>query len=87
MRIRPAVKSGESHARLKEYRGFRHVVRNVNTYNFDPAKMRKLVIGLLVMFQLVRAEILGYVFELSDREKRELVENFHRFNRLKHSRK
>ena len=27
----------------------------------------------------------GYVFELSDKEKRELVENFHRFNRLKHS--
>ncbi len=27
----------------------------------------------------------GYVFELSDREKRELVESFHRFNRLKHS--
>ncbi|MBC8431512.1 MAG: ORF6N domain-containing protein [Desulfobacterales bacterium] len=27
----------------------------------------------------------GYVFELSDKEKKELVENFHRFNRLKHS--
>ena len=27
----------------------------------------------------------GYVFELSDKEKSELVENFHRFNRLKHS--
>ena len=27
----------------------------------------------------------GYVFELSDNEKGELVENFHRFNRLKHS--
>ncbi|MDD5206962.1 MAG: hypothetical protein PHS17_16175 [Desulfobacterales bacterium] len=58
--IRPAVISGESHARLNEYRGFRHVVRNVYTYNFDPAKMRTLVIGLPVMFQLVRAEILGF---------------------------
>ena len=27
----------------------------------------------------------GYVFELSKMEKNELVENFHRFNRLKHS--
>ncbi|MCD4695266.1 MAG: ORF6N domain-containing protein [Bacteroidales bacterium] len=27
----------------------------------------------------------GYVFELSKEEKNELVENFHRFNRLKHS--
>ena len=27
----------------------------------------------------------GYVVELSKAEKNELVENFHRFNRLKHS--
>jgi ORF6N domain. len=27
----------------------------------------------------------GYVVELSKSEKRELVENFHRFNKLKHS--
>jgi hypothetical protein len=27
----------------------------------------------------------GYVVELSKPEKRELVENFHRFNKLKHS--
>ncbi len=27
----------------------------------------------------------GYVIELSKAEKNELVENFHRFNRLKHS--
>ena len=27
----------------------------------------------------------GYVFELSKPEKKELVENFHRFNKLKHS--
>ena len=27
----------------------------------------------------------GYVFEVSKKEKGELVENFHRFNRLKHS--
>ena len=27
----------------------------------------------------------GYVVELSKEEKNELVENFHRFNRLKHS--
>ena len=27
----------------------------------------------------------GYVFELNNSEKQELVENFHRFNSLKHS--
>ena len=27
----------------------------------------------------------GYVFELAKPEKKELVENFHRFNKLKHS--
>ena len=27
----------------------------------------------------------GYIFEISEKEKMELVENFHRFNKLKHS--
>src|SRR5687768_12608354 len=42
-RIRPAVISELVGKRLNEYRGFRHVVRNVYTYRFDPAKVEKLV--------------------------------------------
>ena len=40
-RIRPAVISELVGKRLNEYRGFRHVVRNVYTYRFDPAKVQK----------------------------------------------
>jgi hypothetical protein len=40
--IRPAVVSMTTCQRLDEYRGFRHVVRNVYTYQFDPVKVEKL---------------------------------------------
>jgi len=39
--IRPAVISTETGTRLDEYRRFRHVVRNVYTHRFDPAKLGK----------------------------------------------
>lgn len=35
-RIRPAVISQETRFCLEEYRGFRHVVRNVYTFNMNP---------------------------------------------------
>lgn len=41
--IRPAVISTELKEKLEEYRGFRHVVRNVYTYHLDPAKVKPLV--------------------------------------------
>ncbi len=41
--VRPAVISEESYLKLDIYRGFRHVVRNVYTINFDPLKVTKLV--------------------------------------------
>ena len=41
--VRPAVLSFEARDRLDRYRGFRHVVRNVYTFNLDPEQ-----IGLLV---------------------------------------
>jgi hypothetical protein len=41
--IRPAVLSEESFAQLEDYRGFRHIVRNVYTYKFDPEKVKTLV--------------------------------------------
>ena len=36
--VRPAVISGSVRFGLEEYRGFRHIVRNVYTYNFDSDK-------------------------------------------------
>ena len=41
--LRPAVISDATRRALGEYRGFRHVVRNVYTFRFDPAKMQRLV--------------------------------------------
>jgi hypothetical protein len=41
--IRPAVISEYSFEQLDDYRGFRHIVRNVYTYKFDPEKVNKLV--------------------------------------------
>jgi len=41
--IRPAVLSENSFKQLDDYRGFRHIVRNVYTYRFDPEKVKKLV--------------------------------------------
>ena len=41
--VRPAVISERSYTLLDEYRDFRHVVRNVYTFKFDPAKMEGLV--------------------------------------------
>lgn len=58
--IRPAVISESSCAKLNEYRGFRHIVRNVYTYNFDPVKIRKLVMALPDLFDQVRAELMAF---------------------------
>jgi len=58
--VRPAVISESSYLRLNEYRGFRHVVRNVYTVNFDPQKIRKLVVEAPEMFNKVREELLAF---------------------------
>ena len=58
--VRPAVISELSRRRLGEYRGFRHVVRNVYTVNFSPAKMQKLVEEAPGLFSQVRAELVAF---------------------------
>jgi len=54
---RPAVISELVCQKLDVYRGFRHVVRNVYTFRFDPEKVRTLVDGLPELFVQIRAEI------------------------------
>jgi hypothetical protein len=66
--IRPAVISQQTLKRLDEYRGFRHVVRNVYTYNFDEEKLEKLVMGASDAFTQVRAEILAFADFLDAQE-------------------
>lgn len=58
--IRPAVISTEVGAKPDEYRGFRHVVRNVYAYKFDPDKLEKLVRSVPDLFVQLEAELLAF---------------------------
>jgi hypothetical protein len=58
---RPAVISKETGARLDEYRGFRHVARNVYAYKFDPDKLKKLVLSAPGLFSQLEAELLAFI--------------------------
>jgi hypothetical protein len=58
--IRPAVISKETGAKLNDYRGFRHVVRNVYAYKFDPNKLEKLVRSVPDLFTQLEAELLAF---------------------------
>ena len=58
--LRPAVISQSTYSHLDDYRGFRHVMRNVYTYNFETAKLQKLVIDLPATLAQARAELLAF---------------------------
>ncbi|MFL7867815.1 MAG: hypothetical protein AB8I58_03250 [Anaerolineales bacterium] len=58
--LRPAVISEEVGKRMNEYRGFRHVVRNVYTYRFDPIKIENLVKSAPDLFAQLKAELLAF---------------------------
>lgn len=58
--IRPAVISDTVLDELDEYRGFRHIVRNVYTFKFDPAKIEKLIVMAPKVFDHVRAELSAF---------------------------
>ena len=49
--IRPAVISEAICSRLNDYRGFRHIVRNVYTFKFDPEKVKNCQLRLQNYFQ------------------------------------
>jgi hypothetical protein len=66
--LRPAVISESVSQRLDEYRGFRHVVRNVYTYRFDSAKVEKLVHSAPELFNQLRAEISAFAAFLENQE-------------------
>jgi HepT-like protein len=59
-KIRPPVISSSTCSRLNEYKGFRHVVRNVYTFKFDPIKIQRLVDELPGMVSQVRAELIAF---------------------------
>jgi hypothetical protein len=56
-RVRPRVLSTETVQALSEYLGFRHVVRNIYTFQFDPERIERLVVELAPTFSQVRTEL------------------------------
>ena len=58
--VRPAVISKEICWQLDEYRGFRHIERNVYTYHFDPDRIEKLVVATPGLFISVKQELLAF---------------------------
>ncbi len=58
--VRPPVLSLETRDRLDQYRGFRHVVRNVYTFNFDAGQIKVLVEQLPSTMEQVSRELLSF---------------------------
>ena len=58
--IRPAVISSEVKENLEEYRGFRHVVRNVYTYYLNPEKIKPLVDKVQDVFRKSEKELSAF---------------------------
>jgi hypothetical protein len=59
-KTRPPVLSTDSIQRLNEYLRFRHIVRNVYTFSFDPERIGRLVKELEMLFAQVRDELLTF---------------------------
>lgn len=55
--VRPPVITKATCKMLDEYRGFRHVVRNVYTYNLSEDRLRDLVAGLESGYAQVKREL------------------------------
>ena len=55
--LRPVVLSQESVNVLSEYLAFRHVVRNVYAFQFDPVRVERLVNGLPSVMSKVKADL------------------------------
>lgn len=56
-RVRPPVIKKQIFELLNEYRGFRHIVRNLYTYNISARKLAPLVEDLQTTYNLVKRDI------------------------------
>lgn len=59
-KVRPPVLTSDSIEQLDEYLRFRHVVRNVYTFSFDPERISRLVKELKPSFDHIRQELLTF---------------------------
>lgn len=58
--VRPAVIADETRTALTEYLEFRHVVRNVYTFNLRPERVMELVGRLRATFDLAQRDLLKF---------------------------
>ena len=58
--IRPPVITSETRRCLEDYRGFRHVVRNVYTFNLRPGRLEELIGGLGGCFRSVVEDLTSF---------------------------
>jgi len=66
--VRPAVISAELRTELEEYRGFRHIVRNVYTYQLNPEKLERLITMLRETLSRTERELLAFAKFLESAE-------------------
>jgi hypothetical protein len=59
--FRPAVIGGETRYCLDEYRGFRHIVRNVYTFNFKTSRLEELASDVRTCYQLVEKDLNSFI--------------------------
>lgn len=59
-KLRPAILSADTCKYLDEYRGFRHIVRNVYSSNLSSSRIEPLVIDLPSLFEKIKGEIFAF---------------------------
>ncbi len=64
--VRSAVLSAETRTALEAYLEFRHVVRNVYTFNLQPDRVSELVRGLPSAFDFARRDLLSFAAFLEE---------------------
>lgn len=58
--LRPPVITRDTRICLDEYRGFRHVVRNVYTHNLRPSRVQELVEGLAACYAALAQDLAAF---------------------------
>lgn len=67
--VRPAVFQPETHQALLEYLEFRHVVRNVYTFELQAERVKELAGELRSVFELARRDLFAFIEFLTELSK------------------
>jgi hypothetical protein len=65
--VRPAVISSRTHSALDDYRAFRHLVRNVYTFQLDPLRVGQLIQRAPELLSQLSRELLAFADFLEQR--------------------